>query len=161
MELRRTQNGTENFSPIKNNKGKLSQNWTESLENWASFYASLYSATAPSSPLDQPYKKNNSLDEDFSIEELVSAADSLKDYKAPGTDNILGEDFSILLHVEYEEIHSAMKNVELLKTIHAVISSFWKREKVPPSLKKSILRRFLKGGRTTQQIRRITGLYLY
>ena len=145
MELRKTQNGTENFSPIKNSLGKLSTNWTESLENWASFYASLYSDTAPSSPLNPPYKKNDSLDEDFSIEELISAVDTLKEHKAPGTDNILGEDFLILLRADYEEIHSAMKNVELLKTIHAVISSFWKREKVPPPLKKSILRPFLKG----------------
>ena len=37
-----------------------------------------------------------------------------------------------------------MKNVELLKSFHVVMSSFWARERVPPSLKKSIIRPFLK-----------------
>ena len=69
-ELRRNQRGTENFGPIKDSSGILSKNWTDSLENWATFYASLYCGN-PSPSSVPPYKKNQCLDDDFSIEELV------------------------------------------------------------------------------------------
>ena len=48
-ELRKKQKVNENFGPIKDSSGKLSKSWSESLENWATFYAALYSDNKPSS----------------------------------------------------------------------------------------------------------------
>ena len=122
-ELRKKQKETEHFGPIKDSSGKLSKSWTESLDNWATFYELLYKGKKPSS-LVHSYKKNESLDDDFSTTDLVLAVDKLKDYRAPGTDNILGEDFTVLLRADPEDENSTLKNVKLLKIIHAIIFFF-------------------------------------
>ena len=142
-ELSRKQRDTENFGPIKDSSGVLSKNLTECLETWATFYASLYRGTVSNS-FNPPHRHNSTLDREFSYADVVMAVNTLKDHKAPGTDNILSDDFTILLCVDPEDDYSKMKNVELLKSFHVVMSSFWARERVPPSLKKSIIRPFLK-----------------
>ena len=101
-ELGRKQCDSENFGPISDGSGNLSLNWTECLENWASFYASLYKRKA-TSKFDPPYRKNPDMDSEFSIEELILAVNTLKDYKAPGEDNILNDDFTILLRTDPED----------------------------------------------------------
>ena len=75
---------------------------------------------------------------------MILAINTLKDHKAPGEDNILNNDLTILLHTDPEEPQFAQINRELLQSIHEVLSSFWTAEKVPSALKKSILRPFLK-----------------
>ena len=142
-ELRRRQRETENFGPIIDSTGILSQNWTKCLENWANFYTSLYKEKVPTS-FNPPYRNNPILDAEFSIEEVILAINTLKDHKAPGEDNILNNDLTILLHTDPEEPQFAQINRELLQSIHEVLSSFWTAEKVPSALKKSILRPFLK-----------------
>ena len=49
------------------------------------------------------------------------AVDKLKDYKAPGIDNILGEDLTVLLKADSEDIQTITKNVELPKAIQLAI----------------------------------------
>ena len=97
-ELRSRLRNTENFGPIIDSSGNLSRNWTECLQNWANFYASLYKEKVPN-PFSPPYRKNPILDCEFSMEELILAVNTLKDYKAPGADNILNDDLTILLQI--------------------------------------------------------------
>ena len=73
------------------------------------------------------------------------AVNSFKDHKAPGADNILSNDLTILLHTDPEDADFILKNRNLLRSIHKVISSFWIAEKVPTDMKKSMLRPVLKG----------------
>ena len=59
---------------------------------------------------------------------------------------IATDDLTILLHTDPENPEFLLKNKDILFSILSLISSFWSKEKVPPPLKKSILRPFLKGG---------------
>ena len=69
-DLRKRQRSSENYGPIKDSSGKLSQSWFESLETWATFYTSLYKIKGPNS-FDPPPKENCTLYKAFSLEDPV------------------------------------------------------------------------------------------
>ena len=135
----------EVFGPIKNKKGITSTSWSECLENWASFYENLYSGDATRTFKPIPVK-NPELDEPFTYSDLVLTINEFKDNKAPGDDFIVTDDLTALLHTDPEDPEVFLKNKDILYSILSLISLFWSNEKVPPLLKKSILRPFLKGG---------------
>ena len=129
--------------PIKSASGKLSRSWSECLATWKSFYANLYaSADCPNSDivgLNDPI-----LDRPFSFKEIVLAAATLSEHKAPGADYILSNDFTILLHTDPIDPQFAEDNRFILKYILQALNSLWRKEKVPDIFKQSILCPILK-----------------
>ena len=84
---------------------------------------------------------NEKLDSPITYEEFKNSIMSLKNNKAPGSDFLTNEDFKKWLTSDDPEIFGEEL---VLESIYKVISNFWDSEKIPPELKKVILRPFIK-----------------
>ena len=89
----------------------MSASWSECLNNWASFYESLYSGETVRNFQPIPIE-NSELDDPFTFSELVFSVNELKDNKAPGEDLIMTDDFTVLLHTDFEDPDFVLKNRE-------------------------------------------------
>ena len=151
-ELKNRHKRPEIFGPIENSAGKISRSLVECLKNWSDFYSDLYKEADNSMLLDfstLPQLKKidqqqlNDLNKDISLEEVVHAAYTFKNYSSPGEDMILNRDLTCLF-VPDEDDHIRF---DILKFIHKLFCNFWERETVPNSFKQSIIRPFLKPGK--------------
>ena len=141
--LRNKAKSPEQFGPIRGISGTLSTSLSQCLENWASYYKN-WDRAKPGT-FDYPHVENPDLDKPFTYVELVLAVNKLRDNKAPGEDLIATDDLTILLHTDPDDPDFVLKNREILNSLLDLISSFWSTEKMPPPLKKTILRPFIKG----------------
>ena len=82
-------------------------------------------------------ERDDILDRDILMEEVVDAAFALKSNKAAGSDSILNNDIIELL--DTSKPRENWKNVEILKFVHKMISNFGKRKKSQRSLRKLYL----------------------
>ena len=143
LKWKKSNSAVQKPGPIQDERGNLSNSWSECLANWTDFYAKMYRSshtyTPPNGGMENP-----SLDKSFSFEELVMGIASLTEHKAPGADCILSNDFTLLLHVDPTDPQFADDNRYILKYILSILNSQWREEKVSPVFKQSILRPILK-----------------
>ena len=151
-ELRSRNHKSDEFGPIENSKGVISKSLPECLKNWVDFFRTLYTEVPQNSspvlnPLEylKPTPENlSSLNKDITINELVLAINTLKDFSSPGEDKILNRDLTVLLVPVQDNVY----RWDIVKFIHKILIKFWSDEAVPPSFKESIIRPFLKPEKT-------------
>ena len=131
------------IAPIINSKGKLSCSLLECLSNWKDFYENLYASDRPT-VLFSPSVYNAELDDPFSYSELVLAVASLCEHTCCGADYISANDMTVLIHVDPDDPSYLVDNIFIRECILSMINSLWESERVPPTLKQSILRPIIK-----------------
>ena len=154
-EIRSKNITADHFGPVKNKSGTLSTTLHDSLENWAAYYSELYKYRNDNLNYDSGIiryptmtdTQKGNLNGDICTPEIIHAINSLKDYSTPGEDNLLSRDFTILLHLEPgQKSDDYVEGWTIINFISKVISDFWHKGKIPPELKGTILRPFLKSG---------------
>jgi len=98
------------------------------MERWKDHFHELLNSTAQDKgpSVMQDYKDTNEEDSTPTVEEVEVAVQKLKNYKAPGTNNIPVELFRYGRN-------------ELVKHLHTIIKDFWQKEKVPTEWNVSII----------------------
>lgn len=90
-------------------------------ERWKGYFEKLLNGKMPAQPVTHvEYKRPESYVEDVSLDEVKSAIIGLKNWKAPGTDNIPIE----LIKYRGEELHVV---------IYRLCQQIWMEERVPDS----------------------------
>jgi len=79
----------------------------------------------------QDYKDTNEEDSAPTVEEVEMAVQKLKNYKAPGTDNIPAELFKY-------------GGSELVKHLHNIIKDIWQKKYLPTEWNASIIAPYIK-----------------
>ena len=83
------------------------------------------------------------MNDELTLQEMVSAIYSLKGHKAPGFDNITSDDIKTFLQ-ELNGGDFLEFNGRFLHFLFDILSDFWFNERVPHDLKRTVLRPFLK-----------------
>ena len=153
-ELSSKNKAFEYQGPIMDTSGDLSTTLQGCLENWATYYSKLYKNTNNLQSCDVSTIQSNPtlslkntahLNDDITLQEIIHAINSLKDYSSPGDDMILSRDFTILLHMEQgKKTEDYPESWVILRFLWKVISNFWINGKVPKQVKQTVIRPFLK-----------------
>ena len=141
--LKRKTKQSETFCPITDAQGNLTKGLYDTLDAWAGFYESLYKHDYSFCDFPKSLDKDEQLNDDLTFHEMLSTFNSLKGHKSPGFDNITNDDIRSFLH-ELNGDDALELNGRFLKFLFGIISDFWFNERVPPDLKRTIIRPFLK-----------------
>jgi len=112
----------------KSRNGDIITEKGDILNRWKDHFHELLNSTeqdkGPS--IMQDYKDTNEEDTTPTVEEVEMAVQKLRNYKAPGTDNIPAELFKY-------------GGDELVKHLHPIIKDIWQKEKMPAEWNVSII----------------------
>jgi hypothetical protein len=121
--------------PIKDKSGKLLTTETEQEKRWQEHFEEVLNRPAPSIPADIPEAENDLPvnTEPPTITEIEKAIRSLKNGKAPGTDNLNAE----LFKTDPKQAANAL---------HPLFQAIWKEENIPEQWRKGTIVKVPKKG---------------
>ncbi|KAL4143954.1 hypothetical protein QTP88_006202 [Uroleucon formosanum] len=124
----------KDFNPtleaIKNKNGNTIMEPSDEAKIWREYFIDLLNAEIPVNPIGKAhYQTAEPMISDITLDEVKVAINSLKNWKAPGSDDIPAE----LIKYGGEEMH---------KVIFKICQKTWEEEQMPEEWKKAVINNF-------------------